>query len=499
MTHRKLASIGLAGALASVAFLGGTVLETGRAVANRVGSGADDRAADKAADKAKLALKRDQSGEAIRYAETAVGLMPGEGGYRALLGRAYLSAGRFESARTALIDALSLDNANGSAALNLSLAQIATGDWAGARTTLDAHQDTIAVRDRGLALALAGDPAGALELLQAAARAPDADATTRQNLALVLALAGRWAESKVVAAVDVAPDKLNDRMMQWLTFAQPQGAADQVAALLGVTPVLDQGLPSGLALTPKPGVDVAADNSVDKFMPGTPGETTDVAASEPMAEVTVAAATAALPAPVESGAPAPEILAAAVEAPAPVVTRHVIFAARQEVVQALPMTPLRMASRQPARTSPVSTADIPTMLAAADRPGPERSVRQPGRPRSAEPAPMVAKAAESGGWYVQLGAFENAAVAQERWSTLSHNVSLLSAHKPHGVQARVNGTNYYRLSVGGFAKQDAIEMCGTVRRSGGRCFVRQEAGDRVAAWLTQPLRAGARPVQMAMR
>lgn len=503
MTNRTFASIGFAGALASIALLGGTAMETGRAVANRVGSGADDRAADKAADKAAQALKRDKADEAIRYAETAVSLMPGEGSYRALLGRAYLASGRFESARTALIDSLSLDGANGSAALNLSLAQIATGDWAGARATLDAHQDTIAVRDRGLALALAGDPDGAVDVLQAAVREADADATTRQNLALALALAGRWAESKVVAAVDVAPNELNNRMMQWLAFAQPQGAADQVAALLGVTPVLDQGLPTGLALAPHPGVGVAAGDPVDRFMPGTPGDApVETAAATEPEEVVVAAATAAAPEPADSTAPEPELVAAAVEASkaeAAPVRSHVIFAARQEVVQPIPMALVR----KPAPVTAVSKTNVPAMLAALPASGPERSVRKPGRPTQAgaQVAAAAVKAPANGSWYVQLGAFDNAAVAQARWAVLSRSVGVLAGHQPHGAQAKVNGASYYRLSVGGFARQDAVEMCGALRRVGGRCFVRQDAGDQVAAWLKQPLRVAARakPVQVAAR
>lgn len=471
MTSRTLASIGLAGAIASVALLGATTIET-RAVAGRVGSGADARGAEKAAEQAQRALKRDRAAEAIRYAETAVELMPGEAAYRGLLGRAYLGAGRFESARAALVDALSLDDANGTVALNLALAQIATGDWAGARATLDGHQATIPARDRGLAMALAGDPEAAVEMLQVAARSADADATTRQNLALALALSGRWAEAKVVAAVDVAPGELNDRLMQWMTFAQPRGAADQVAALLGVTPVLDSGQPTGLALAAKPGVE-SADAGLDAFMPGTPGETETVAQAEapaPAAEpedVMVAAATVA-PAPAESAAPADEVVQAALAAPAASGPR-VTFAPRREVVQAIPMAPLRPATAVAARTG-----KVPTMLASGEA---TRDVRVRHRPGTAPAAPVAGK------WFVQLGAFDNASVAQERWSTLSRKVGALSAHQPQGARATVNGASYYRLSVGGFARADAVGMCAEVRRVGGRCFVRQEAGDRLASWV----------------
>ena len=84
----------------------------------------------------------------------------------------------------------------GKAALNLALAQIAQGQWDVARTTLAEHAEAIPARDRGLALALAGDPNGGVALLIAAARTPDADARTRQNLALALALSGRAAVAR---------------------------------------------------------------------------------------------------------------------------------------------------------------------------------------------------------------------------------------------------------------------------------------------------------------
>src|SRR5690606_15546062 len=112
--------------------------------------------------------------------------------YRELLGQAYLLAGRFASARQAFTDVLTLDPSNGRAALNLALTEIAGGDWSGARDTLAVHANTIPASDLGLAFALAGDPVKAVEILAPAAREANAGAKTRQNLALALALAGRW-------------------------------------------------------------------------------------------------------------------------------------------------------------------------------------------------------------------------------------------------------------------------------------------------------------------
>jgi len=133
------------------------------------------------------ALAAHRARQAIGFAEAAVRAAPQDAGYRALLGQAYLQAGRFASARDAFIDTLALSPNDGRSALSLALAQIASGDWANARKTLDDHEALIPAADRGLAMALAGDPATAVELLNAAAHAPEADAKTRQNLALALA------------------------------------------------------------------------------------------------------------------------------------------------------------------------------------------------------------------------------------------------------------------------------------------------------------------------
>ena len=221
---------------------------------------------------------------AVADAEAAVLLAPRNADYRLVLGQSYLAAGRFASARTAFADALSLAPGQapvqGKAALNLALAQIATGDWAGARRTLDENGATIAPADRGLALALAGDPDGAVTMLTAAARRPDATAKVRQNLALSLALSGKWPAARAVAAVDVSPADLDARMGEWATLARPHAAADQVAALIGVVPVEDAGQPVALALgapspatpmlatvAPAPVVQLAASGEAPGFAP----------------------------------------------------------------------------------------------------------------------------------------------------------------------------------------------------------------------------------------
>ena len=380
---------------------------------------------------AHTAMVAGQIGSAIRHGEAAVAAQPQIAAYRITLGQSYLKAGRFASARDAFADALTLDDGNGRAALHLALAQIATGDWAGARKTLDAHATTIAVGDRGLAIALAGDPAAAVELLAPAARSPEADAKLRQNFALSLALAGRWREAHTVVSVDLAPADVDKRILEWASFAQPKSASDQVAALLGVTPAFDPGQPAALALntTRTGGPALAAVAPIDAYMPGK---------LEAAAPVAVAAAS-----------PEPKV--------GPSIS-GVVFAERKEVVQALPVTVAAASSKPPVvASSRVMTAKVAPVIFAA-------------RP--------VAK----GSFYVQLGAYENAGVAHDAWSRATRRNAAFTGHTPQGMSVTASGKSFYRLSVGGFARPDAVALCESYRAKGGTCFVRAGAGDQVAMW-----------------
>ncbi|KQM66960.1 MULTISPECIES: SPOR domain-containing protein [unclassified Sphingomonas] len=435
MKTHLLISIGLA-----TAMLGGSLVLVGSgtvAVAS-----AEDGAARKFATKALKALGKQRATEAVMLAEQAVALSPRDAAYRTLLGRAYLAAGRFASAAQAFTDVLALNPADARAALNLALAQTATGEWVAARETLTAHAARISPADRGLALALAGDPAGGIALLSEAARDPAATATVRQNLALALALDGRWVDARTVASVDMAPAQVDQRLMEWASFARPEHAAQQVAALLGVTPsAADRGQPVQLALVePVTGATVA------------------LARADPVPEVP-AAVVAVAPVgntPVVPAVPAPVELAAVAR---PAIT----FAPRREIVQALPgnyreQQVVRMAARVRPTAQPVRIATVTTA---------------------------------KGDYYVQLGAFDNAGVARNAWRRMSRAVPRLAALSPQGMQASVRGASFYRLSVGGLARTDATSLCGSIRAKGDRCFVRTHAGEQLASW--------ARPDRLASR
>lgn len=432
MNRRMMFSVG-----AAVLALGGTaatgVVLQGHAFATTAPN------AKKAAAEAKAARKlldKHKGEAAVAHAERAVANDPRNPDYRAMLGEAYLLAGRFTSATQALTDALTLNPENGRVALNLSLAKIAAGDWAGARATLQANAERIPASDRGLAVALAGDPVAAIQILAPAAQEPTATAKTRQNLALALALSGRWGEAKAVAETDLPPDQVNARLMQWMAFARPTNAYDQVAALLGVRPVQDGGQPVALALAAQDNVGVAA------------------AAPAPVTQ----------PAESYMPEPAPQVAEAspAEEAPAPVDVASVpnagavVFGPHQEIVQPI-------ASRAARRAAPAVVAAKHAAPAAP----------------SMVPRPLELAA---GNFYVQLGAFENAAVARDSWRRLIQRVPALGGHAPQGASFAAKTGSFYRLSVGGFARKDAVSLCQRVRSRGATCFVRQQAGDQTARW-----------------
>src|SRR5574338_428728 len=186
---------------------------------------------------------------AIDFAERAVQKTPDDAGFRALLGSAYFAGGRFKSAEQAYKDSLSIYSNQPQVILKLALVDIALGKNSEALGFLEAGRDVLDPSDYGLAVALAGRPADAIPLLEAAARGPNSDARVRQNLALAYALNGDWTNARTVAAQDVPGDQLDARIHQWMQMAAPGHESIAVAALVGVTPAaVDPGQPTRLAL-----------------------------------------------------------------------------------------------------------------------------------------------------------------------------------------------------------------------------------------------------------
>ncbi len=133
---------------------------------------------------AQVALQKGQADKAITHAEAAVLAEPRNPGYRALLGAAYLEAGRFQSAATSFGDALDLGNEDPRTVLSFALAKIALGEGKAAVQVLDDYAKLIDPADLGLAYALAGQPERGVHVLINAVRSTEeATPKLRQNLA----------------------------------------------------------------------------------------------------------------------------------------------------------------------------------------------------------------------------------------------------------------------------------------------------------------------------
>lgn len=368
---------------------------------------------------ARDALARGNAAMAVRDTEAAALLLPRDAATRALLGRAYLSAGRFASAETALHDALTLDPSMGRIAVNRALAQIALGQNAAALASLQMANGLAPEAEIGLALALLGHADEARERLLAAARMPGADARTRQNLAFACAIEGRWNDAATIAAQDVPADRLAERLRRWAMVTQMKAdPAMQVGALLGTMPAEDSGQPLALALS----------------MPSNPPEAPAMAVAEAMS-----------------------------------------------IIPAMPVTPPPAAETAPSPLSPVLVQAAP--VRAVVRSVAPRTVQPKLAASVAIPMRPAARKTPLGSWAVQLGAFTSAGRIETAWAGLSRRAQFLKAHVPTGSGFRQHGAMLYRLSVSGFAKRgDATRLCLSIKAVGGACFVRSSIGERPMQW-----------------
>jgi Flp pilus assembly protein TadD len=406
----------------------------------------------KSANKARTALASHRGVVAVDAAEKAVAFDPHNGGYRMLLGQSYLAAGRFASAETSFRDSLTLTPDQPKARFDMALAQIAQGRDGLAQATLHGLQGAIPEGDLGLALALSGDRQDAIAMLVEVVRSGKSDARVRQNLALAFALNGQWRESRAVAMQDTSADKIDDQIAHWTELARPQaGGTIQVAAMLGVKPVNDPGLPTELALAnPTPG-----DGGVQVAL-ADPAPAVPVAvAPAPTAVVTADAGLVTVP--LDNPAPA------AMPADAPAVA--VVLAAQKQAALRpdLAPPPLLRASQAPFRRAIMAV----------------------------QPEPAF----RSSGYVVQLGAFAKAGAIQTAWEQASKMMPRLTGFAPARAQFSFSGTSLVRLSVSGFAtRADAVKLCDQIHSKGSRCFVRATAGDAPLQWVKRDAK-----VQLASR
>jgi len=189
--------------------------------------------------------------ETIVLAEAAVLGSPSDPMLRARLGSAYLSAGRFGSAATSLADAMALGDTVPATTLRLALALTGSGRADEAAELLFDRAEELPPADLGLALAMAGEADAAIRFMDRAIRDGGNTVALRQNLALAYALAGRWREARLMAALDVPAHELGARMERWAALAMMGGTPQRLAMVMRVpVGVPDPGMPVALTLAP---------------------------------------------------------------------------------------------------------------------------------------------------------------------------------------------------------------------------------------------------------
>lgn len=508
-THKSTRTIGL-------------VLTT--AMAGALLAGCSGKVAPQAAVSATEAQQAMASGKherAIAHAEAAVLAEPRSAQYRAMLGQAYLDAGRFAAAQTSLDDAMELGDQTPRTALSLALALTAQAKYSEAAALLNGWEQRIAASDLGLALALAGQPERGIHILSNAIRAGENTVKIRQNLAYAYAVAGRWRDARIMVAQDVPADQVGDRMALWGQLVHPAAYQHRVAGLLGVPAgVVDGGQPVQLALANFPSVDQLAAHAVDspsapvvaaleapqpapvraamidrdRELPALsendrPPEPAMIAAPAPIQRVAVPASNAGTSAPVDNRYaavlqvvnPAPALTATPASQPVTAAAvpawqasqDNAISYVAQPVVQttqvrhAAAVTP-RVSGRVSGGegTRSVATRAIAPRsaqsAAAADISTPGETAQRPSRSIAALAAPQA-----GGTHLVQLGSFSSERGARRAWGIYVDRYPQLADREMVITEALVRGKRYFRISAGGFTRAQSQAMCASPRANGG--------------------------------
>lgn len=407
--------------------------------------------ADFSAGKAQSALGKGKSEQAVSHAEAAVLAAPRNAAYRAMLGAAYLEAGRFASAAASFDDAMELGDDSARTALSLALAEIGVGNNDAALVVLDDWRDDIGPADLGLALALAGDPDRGVHVLANALRGGENTPKIRQNLAYAYALQGNWRAARLMAAEDVPADQVDTRMGEWAMMGQPQDYRQRIAALLGAPQVADPGQPVELALVNHPSFEQLAAEATAPSEPQ-PARESSLAQSAELPPLDTQ------PAPVlaraESDSAPPARFEAAFAAPAPqgataaqMVDSAIRFVSNP-VVQIIPAPGVVASDETPRRVAGRVTGTVASRAA------------------TAEPAIAVG----SGDHLIQLGSFSSEAGARRAWGIYAKRHPQLSRHEMVITKALVRGKTYWRVSAGGFERASAKAMCSTVKAAGEGCI-----------------------------
>ena len=414
------------------------------------------------AEKAEQAIASGKHMRAIEHAEAAVAAEPRNVEFRATLGQAYLDAGRFASAATTFQDAIDLGDTSARTTLSLALAMTAEGRLAEADALLQASRGQIATADLGLAMALAGNPNGAVHLMSNAIRGGQNTVKMRQNLAYAYALAGRWRESRLMVAQDVPGDMVGARMEEWASQVHPQAYRQRLAALLDVPAgTMDNGQPLHLALSNNPSVEMLAEQAVADSAP-------QVAAFAPVEATAMTIESVELP-PADTARPFVEDTRYQ-----PIDTsRPANFAAAFKPDHApAPAAPVAQNAAAFAAPAPVPVQRAATSQAATRAPRPVRAAAPATQsvrvPASVSQTPVAARA--DGDHLIQLGSFFTEAAANRAWTIYKSRYPELTDDQKVITQANVRGKRYFRVSAAGFDKSGSRAMCGQVRSAGGGCI-----------------------------
>lgn len=383
--------------------------------------------------------------KAIEFAEQAVAASPRDPSLRLILAQSYLKGGRFDSAATTYNDAMDLGDNGPRTALALALSNVAAGRRNEAVAILDDWRDSIPATDLGLAYSLAGETARGVAILVDAVRGGENTAKLRQNLAYAYALDGRWAEARTMAAQDVSPDQIDQRISDWAQTARPEDYHRRVATLLSVPLRSDPGQPTRLALNTTPASEQLA---------------SEAAATQPAAELAVAAAPAApVPAPAfAEAAPALAPVAAAPAAVVPVAEPSPAFKAA--FADTAPTTFTARPAAQPVRAPASKSARV---LAPAVARRADGSVAH-------APAAAPVAIATGGTHFVQLGSFSSEQGARRAWGLFTAKNPELRGYRMTITPATVHGRSFWRVAAAGLNQRGASGLCSTVKGRGGVCF-----------------------------
>lgn len=394
------------------------------------------------AQKAEKAFAKHDNAKALGWAEMAVEADGQNRDYRALLARIYMAEGRFASAERTFMDVMELGQVDPRTVVSLALVRIGQGKVDSAISLVEANRSIIPASDYGLTLALAGQSKQAVNVLVDAIREDNADARTRQNLALAYALDGKWEQARIMASQDMDMDRVNDRIVEWAQYARPGAYETRVAGLLNVTPAADSGQPVRLALNLNAAPALAQAETVE-----------------------VPAAPEATPAAFASVDPTVELAAVG---PAPSANDVSGFASVENDVKVAAAPPASEAPLIKAPAAPVkSEAVVPVKLAIAMADEIKAAV------------PSAAPAKVGGTYVIQLGAFSSAANADKAWKQYSSRYAALNGFGSASSTVKVGGKTLVRLAAMGFGnKASADSVCRQIKAKGGDCVVKAVGGEQ---------------------